>query len=176
MNINPDAFFSNSFYNDSKLDNEMGANSALEVQNALKNKEINNNIGVLQIANASISSVLNNPNITLNEALTIISNAKFFGKNIFRADFIIRDDSGVVFDGNRILSILPTDEKDLYMFKKALKREQELIMQSMKRISKEVSTKDEVALDSSYLKQNSNLFSKSHNTAALSSRIDSLLA
>lgn len=177
MKIN-DAFPTNSYYLGPKLDSNESNNSKtsnLEVkgENLSKNKELNNNIGILQIANSSIQSILNNPNITLDDALSIISKAKFFGKNIFRADFVIRDEGGVVFDGNRVLSILPTDEKDLYIFKKALKKEQDLIMQSMQRLSKDESS--DVVFDDGYLKKNANLFSKAHNTSSLSSKIDSLL-
>ena len=146
---------------------------------ALPHKELNNNIGILQIAQRALQNILNNSNITLDGVFREINNAQFLGSSVFEPSMILRDDGGeLLFDANRILSIMPSDERDLYIFKKALKNEVDFIAHSLQNLQSANMTQDST-LDanqvSDYLTSNAMLFSKAHNTAGLISRIDALL-
>ncbi|MDE6885940.1 MAG: hypothetical protein K2P17_02720 [Helicobacteraceae bacterium] len=145
---------------------------------SLEHKELNNAIGILQLANTSIEKILNNSNINLDEAKEILSQANFFGAKIFANNVILKDSyGGLLFDANRILTIIPSDNRDIYSFKKALKLEQNLIKNSLDSIQNKIQIQNEPYLDmNSYLTSNANLFSKAHNTEGLALRLDSLLA
>lgn len=147
---------------------------------ALPQKELNNQIGILQIAQRTLSNILSNSHITLDEVYREINNAQFLGSGIFSDSMILSSGSGeVLFDANRILNILPNDERDLYIFKKALKNEMDFITNSLQTLQNAnmgvnmSTTQSENVRD--YLTSNAMLFSKAHNTAGLISKIDALL-
>lgn len=147
---------------------------------ALPQKELNNQIGILQIAQRTLSNILSNSHITLDEVYREINNAQFLGSKIFSDSMILSSVSGeVLFDSNRIQNILPSDERDLYIFKKALKNEVDFItnsLQSLQNANMGVNpstAQGENVRD--YLTSNAMLFSKAHNTAGLISKIDALL-
>ncbi len=147
---------------------------------ALPQKELNNQIGILQIAQRTLSNILSNSHITLDEVYREINNAQFLGSKIFSDSMILSSVSGeVLFDSNRIQNILPSDERDLYIFKKALKNEVDFItnsLQSLQNANMSVNlptAQGENVRD--YLTSNAMLFSKAHNTAGLISKIDALL-
>lgn len=146
---------------------------------AIPFKEMNNRIGILQIAQKSLQNIINNSNITLDDVLREINSAQFLGNGVFDASMIVRNESGeVLFDANRILNILPSDERDLYIFKKALKNEVDFIAQSLQglqsaNLAQETYDANNV---SDYLTSNAMLFSKAHNTLGLIAKIDALLA
>lgn len=147
---------------------------------ALPHKELNNNIGILQIAQRALQNILNNSNITLDGVFREINNAQFLGSSVFEPSMILRDNGGeLLFDANRILSIMPNDERDLYIFKKALKNEVDFIAHSLQNLQSANMTQDSAIYGadnvSDYLTSNAMLFSKAHNTAGLISRIDALL-
>ncbi len=147
---------------------------------ALPQKELNNQIGILQIAQRTLSNILSNSHITLDEVYREINNAQFLGSKIFSDSMILSSVSGeVLFDSNRIQNILPSDERDLYIFKKALKNEVDFITNSLQSLQSAnlgvnpPTTQGENVRD--YLTSNAMLFSKAHNTAGLISKIDALL-
>ena len=147
---------------------------------ALPHKELNNNIGILQIAQRALQNILNNSNITLDGVFREINNAQFLGSAIFEPSMILRDDGGeLLFDANRVLNIIPSDERDLYIFKKALKNEVDFIAHSLQNLQNANMTQDSALYGadnvSDYLASNAMLFAKAHNTAGLISRIDALL-
>ena len=147
---------------------------------ALPHKELNNNIGILQIAQRALQNILNNSNITLDGVFREINNAQFLGSAIFEPSMILRDDGGeLLFDANRVLNIIPSDERDLYIFKKALKNEVDFIAHSLQNLQNANLAPDSALYGvenvSDYLTSNAMLFAKAHNTAGLISRIDALL-
>lgn len=171
---------------DSRGDTAKTRNSANEWHitnngySSLPHKELNNQIGILQIAQRTLQNILSNSHITLDEVYREINNAQFLGSGIFSDSMILSSGSGeVLFDANRILNILPNDERDLYIFKKALKNEVDFItnsLQSLQNANMGVNpplAQGENVRD--YLTSNAMLFSKAHNTAGLISRIDALL-
>ena len=105
--------------------------------------------------------------------------------SIFSDSMILCDDGGgVLFDANRILSIMPSDERDLYIFKKALKNEVDFIANSLQNLQNKNLQSANLAQDSAlydtdnisdYLTSNAMLFAKAHNTTGLISKIDALL-
>ncbi len=171
---------------DSRLDSKKARESVSEWRitnngySALPQKELNNNIGILQIARRALSNILNNSHITLDEVHREINNAQFLGSKIFSDSMILSSGSGeVLFDANRILNILPNDERDLYIFKKALKNEVDFISNSLQSLqsanlgANQATEQPENIKD--YLTSNASLFAHAHNTAGLVSRIDALL-
>lgn len=147
---------------------------------ALPQKELNNQIGILQIAQRTLSNILSNSHITLDEVYREINNAQFLGSKIFSDSMILSSVSGeVLFDSNRIQNILPSDERDLYIFKKALKNEVDFITNSLQSLQNaNMSANPPTAQGENvrdYLTSNAMLFSKAHNTAGLISKIDALL-
>lgn len=147
---------------------------------ALPHKELNNQIGILQIAQRTLQNILSNSHITLDEVRREINNAQFLGSDVFSNSMILSSRNGeVLFDANRILNILPNDERDLYIFKKALKNEVDFIansLQGLQNVNLGVNLYPEQPENvKDYLTSNAMLFSKAHNTAGLISRIDALL-
>lgn len=175
----------NNFKNKTDTQNTSSHNNGYS---SINTKQTNNDIGILQSANAAIKAILSNPNIELDEAISIISSAYLFGKPVFRYDNVIKDTNGnVLFNANRILEIIPEDNSDIYTFKKRLKHESELISNALMTFRDNLSNDqtvntgkandidiDYTDFDSSYV-LNNNLFSKAHNTNTLASRIDTLL-
>lgn len=141
-------------------------------------RELNNKIGILQIAYKTIKDILNSDSIT--EIKTKLLDAKLFNKQIFTQSQIIKDFNGnTIFDASRILDIIPDDDRDIAIFKKYLKIESKFIEDSIK-ILKEESMQDSIKiednkLDKDFLMSNPLLFAKSHNVASLASKIDTLL-
>lgn len=147
---------------------------------ALPHKELNNQIGILQIAQRTLQNILSNSHITLDEVRREINNAQFLGSDVFSNSMILSSRNGeVLFDANRIINILPNDERDLYIFKKALKNEVDFIansLQGLQNVNLGVNLYPEQPENvKDYLTSNAMLFSKAHNTAGLISRIDALL-
>lgn len=152
---------------------------------SIPRKELNNNIGILQIAKKTLQNILSNSHITLDGVFRELNNAQFLGNSIFSDSMILRDDGGgVLFDANRILSIMPSDERDLYIFKKALKNEVDFIANSLQNLQNKNLQSANLAQDSAlydtdnisdYLTSNAMLFAKAHNTTGLISKIDVLL-
>ncbi len=147
---------------------------------ALPQKELNNQIGILQIAQRTLSNILSNSHITLDEVYREINNAQFLGSKIFSDSMILSSVSGeVLFDSNRIQNILPSDERDLYIFKKALKNEVDFITNSLQSLQNANMSANAPTMQGEnvrdYLTSNAMLFSKAHNTAGLISKIDALL-
>ena len=148
-------------------------------------KELNNNIGILQIAKKTLQNILSNSHITLDGVFRELNNAQFLGNSVFSDSMILRDDGGeVLFDASRILSIMPSDERDLYIFKKALKNEVDFIANSLQNLQNKNLQSANLAQDSAlydtdnisdYLTSNAMLFAKAHNTTGLISKIDALL-
>ena len=142
----------------------------------ISNRELNNKIGILQIAHKTIQDVLDSNSIT--EIKTKLLSAKLFNKQIFSQSQIIKDSNGnTIFDANRILDIIPDHNKDLAIFKKSLKLESKFIEDSLKKLKEEAmsDTTQENTLDKDFLLSNPLLFAKSHNVALLASKIDALL-
>lgn len=152
---------------------------------SIPRKELNNNIGILQIAKKTLQNILSNSHITLDGVFRELNNAQFLGNSIFSDSMILRDDGGgVLFDANRILSVMPSDERDLYIFKKALKNEVDFIANSLQNLQNKNLQSANLAQDSAlydtdnisdYLTSNAMLFAKAHNTTGLISKIDALL-
>lgn len=152
---------------------------------SIPRKELNNNIGILQIAKKTLQNILSNSHITLDGVFRELNNAQFLGNSIFSDSMILCDDGGgVLFDANRILSIMPSDERDLYIFKKALKNEVDFIANSLQNLQNKNLQSANLAQDSAlydtdnisdYLTSNAMLFAKAHNTTGLISKIDALL-
>lgn len=152
---------------------------------SIPRKELNNNIGILQIAKKTLQNILSNSHITLDGVFRELNNAQFLGNSIFSDSMILRDDGGgVLFDANRILNIMPSDERDLYIFKKALKNEVDFIANSLQNLQNKNLQSANLAQDSAlydtdnisdYLTSNAMLFAKAHNTTGLISKIDALL-
>lgn len=152
---------------------------------SIPRKELNNNIGILQIAKKTLQNILSNSHITLDGVFRELNNAQFLGNSIFSDSMILRDDGGgVLFDANRILNIMPSDERDLYIFKKALKNEVDFIANSLQNLQNKNLQSANLAQDSAlydtdnisdYLTSNAMLFAKAHNTIGLISKIDALL-
>ena len=152
---------------------------------SIPRKELNNNIGILQIAKKTLQNILSNSHITLDGVFRELNNAQFLGNSIFSDSMILRDDGGeVLFDASRILSIMPSDERDLYIFKKALKNEVDFIANSLQNLQNKNLQSPNLAQDSAlydtdnvsdYLTSNAMLFAKAHNTTGLISKIDALL-
>lgn len=152
---------------------------------SIPRKELNNNIGILQIAKKTLQNILSNSHITLDGVFRELNNAQFLGNSIFSDSMILRDDGGgVLFDANRILSIMPSDKRDLYIFKKALKNEVDFIANSLQNLQNKNLQSANLAQDSAlydtdnisdYLTSNAMLFAKAHNTTGLISKIDALL-
>lgn len=145
---------------------------------SLKTRELNNNIGILQIADKVLGEILRDNNISLDDILRKLEDTKFLDKPVFASNQIIKDSNNdILFDANRILNIIPHDKKDVYIFKKALRVEHEFIVDSLNNIKNEITTEsNDVEFDKDFLSANSSLFLKSHNTANLASKIDALLA
>lgn len=152
---------------------------------SIPRKELNNNIGILQIAKKTLQNILSNSHITLDGVFRELNNAQFLGNSVFSDSMILRDDGGeVLFDASRILSIMPSDERDLYIFKKALKNEVDFIANSLQNLQNKNLQSANLAQDSAlydtdnisdYLTSNAMLFAKAHNTTGLISKIDALL-
>ena len=152
---------------------------------SIPRKELNNNIGILQIAKKTLQNILSNSHITLDGVFRELNNAQFLGNSIFSDSMILCDDGGgVLFDANRILSIMPSDERDLYIFKKAFKNEVDFIANSLQNLQNKNLQSANLAQDSAlydtdnisdYLTSNAMLFAKAHNTTGLISKIDALL-
>lgn len=143
---------------------------------SVPNKELNYNIGLLQSASLSISAILNDNSISLNDVESIIHNASFMGRNIFTRDRIVKSEDLVLFDANSVLDIIPTDDKDIYIFKKSLKDIQKSLLYSIDELKrKSYINEDVVKFDREYLLANDKLFSNAHNTDNLASKIDLLL-
>ena len=79
---------------------------------------------------------------------------------------------------------MPNDERDLYIFKKALKNEVDFIANSLQNLQNKNLQSANLAQDSAlydtdnisdYLTSNAMLFAKAHNTTGLISKIDALL-
>ncbi|RAX53043.1 hypothetical protein CCY99_06655 [Helicobacter sp. 16-1353] len=145
---------------------------------SLKTRELNNNIGILQIADRVIDEILRDNNITLEETLNKLENATFLNKPIFVSNQILKDSNdNILFDANRILDILPKDKKDIYIFKKALRVEHNFIVDSINNIKNDtIENINNIEFNKDFLHSNSNLFQKAHNVAGLASKIDALLA
>lgn len=144
---------------------------------SLSDKELNYNIGLLQSANLVINNILTDSNISLEDVISIIKNASFMGKNIFSKDTIIKYEDQMLFDANHVLDIIPVDNKDIYLFKKSLREVQKSLLSTIEEIKQKVSVNKIVnKIDVDYLTSNSKLFSNSHNTDGLASKIDMLLA
>lgn len=146
---------------------------------SIENKELNNNIGILQIADKIINEILLDNNISLDAIVAKLKNASFSNMPIFAEKQVLKDiNNNILFDANRILNIIPKDEKDIYIFKKALRNEHNLILDSLNNFKNDIlnESKQNVELDKEYLKSNANLFKKAHNTESLSSKMHSLLS
>lgn len=141
-------------------------------------RDLNNKIGILQIAYKTIKDILDIDSIT--EIKTKLFDAKLFNRQIFTQSQIIKDSHGnTIFDANRILDTIPDDNRDMAIFKKSLKIESKFIEDSIKKL-KEESMQDSIKiednnLDKDFLLSNPLLFAKSHNVASLASKIDTLL-
>ncbi|RDU65213.1 hypothetical protein [Helicobacter sp. MIT 14-3879] len=145
---------------------------------SLKQKGLNNTIGILQLAAQTIKNITDNNTISLEQAKIELNNATFLGNKIFAPHTILQDDyNNTLFDANRILNLIPNDEKDLYSFKKVLKNEYDFINASLESIKSNIDIIDYKQQNlENYLIQNAILFSKAHNIKTLASKIDSLLA
>lgn len=173
-----DRIFTNSYKSNQKAQKEH-----LEINNgysSLPFKELNNNIGILQIALSSLKRILNDDNITIPAIQSYINDTRFLGHKVYDSTMIIKNDNDeTLFDANRILGIIPSDERDLYTFKKTLKNEISIIENSLSSLQDSAILHDE-NIDFSnakdYLTSNSSHFLKAHNTALLSAKLDALLA
>lgn len=173
-----DKIFANSYKPRTKV-----AQADLKIDNgysSLPIKELNSNIGILQIALSSLERILNDDEITLASIKRQIHNAKFLGQNVYATSMIIKDSNGeTLFDANRILGIIPNNESDLYMFKKMLKSEISFIQKSLSSLQDSTLLQNKAQDFSNakdYLTSHSSLFAKAHNTASLHSKLDALLA
>lgn len=146
---------------------------------SLKQKELNNRIGILQIAKQTIDKIISNSSLSLNEAESILREANFLGNSIFSQQMILKDSYGnTLFDANRILDQLPSDNRDLYMFKKTLKSESDFISHSLDTLKADMPSMKDIDTNEmkSYLSNSAMLFAKAHDTRALALKIDALLA
>ncbi len=140
----------------------------------IKTRELNNNIGILQIASQTINDVLNSNSLT--EILSKLSDAKLFNRQIFTQSQIIKDDNGnIIFDANRILDIIPDNDGDISIFKKSLKIQNKIIEDTLRELKNESTKIGESMFDKDFLVSNASMFAKSHNISSLASKIDSLL-
>lgn len=138
-------------------------------------KDTNNTIGILQTASGAINQILIDSHITLEKLHSIIKEARFLGKPIFHSSQVLRDlNDNLLFDGGRILDMLPEDSRDIFAFKKSLRYEATRIEEALG--SMQSPSEDEIPIDKDFLTLNAKLFSNAHNTAGLVSKIDSLLA
>lgn len=140
-------------------------------------KSINYNIGLLQSVNLILDTIIYDNDINLSDIFTLLNNSSFMGKNIFTSNMIIKDNDELLFDANRILDIVPIDDKDIYIFKKHLKKEQKFLLSSLDKMKLKAGyDNDYKELNKDYLKNNSTLFSNSHDVSKLYSKIDTLLS
>lgn len=146
---------------------------------SLNQKELNNNIGILQIAKQTLDRIISNSSLSLKEAESILREASFLGSKVFSQQMILKDSYGnTLFDANRVLNQLPSDDKDLYMFKKALKSESDFISHSLDTLKADMPDTKDINTDEmkTYLSNSAMLFAKAHDTRALALKIDALLA
>lgn len=154
---------------------------------SLPQKELNYRTGILQTALKTLQKISDES--ALPTIVAHIQNAQFFGQKIYEKGFVLKGENGeTLFDANALLDALPSDERDLYLFKKVLKGEIAFIESSLKKLADSAILRENIAeskniaessLDSApfdYLTNNANLFSKAHNTASLRNKIDALLA
>lgn len=143
-------------------------------------KELNNHIGILQIARNALQNIINNSQITLNEVNRELENAQFRGYSVFRENFIVQDsDNAVLFDSSRIMDSKPSDERDLYGFKKTLKIELESLQNTLDSLKVRESGESSVPQTQeivSYLAQNAQSFANAHDTRGLAHKLDALLS
>lgn len=141
----------------------------------IQTRELNDNIGILQIANRTLNDILNSNSIS--EIMSKLSNAKLFNKHIFSPSQMIRDEDGnTIFNANKILDTLPDNDKDIAIFKKTLKVEVKNIEDYLKSLKEKYAKIEDDKFEKDFLLSNSSLFAKSHNVASLASKIDALLA
>lgn len=142
---------------------------------ALRTRNINSSIGLLQSAIATLDSAIGS-SVDASDVLARISGATYFGKPIFVAGSTIDDDAGnVVFDLGKVLDIV-ADGGDLNVLKKSLRQENDVLKNYLSILRDTVSSTDNISLDSDFLVSNAPLFAKSHDLSNLSAKIDSLLA
>lgn len=139
-----------------------------------QNKDLNNRIGILQMALISLDKILDTKT-DLSAAKGILEDATFFGKHIFASNMIISDENGILFNANDVLRLIPRDSSDLYLFKKSLKSVRDSIANKLENIKIE-SSNDFSRVDSGFLKHNASAFSQAHNVDGLRTKLDSLLA
>ena len=140
----------------------------------IKTRELNNSIGILQIASQTITDMLNSDSLA--EITVKLSDAKLFNKQIFTQSQIIKDDDGnIIFDANRILDSLPDSDRDIAIFKKSLKIEDKAIKDTLRALKEQALNVEDIAFDKDFLVSNASLFAKSHNISSLASKIDTLL-
>lgn len=161
---------------------------------SLPQKELNYRVGILQTALKTLQKISDESALPAIKAH--IQNAQFFGQKIYEKGFVLKSENGeTLFDANTLLDALPSNERDLYLFKKVLKGEIIFLENSLKKLADSAILRENIAesvanfaesknivessLDSApfdYLTSNANLFSKAHNTASLRNKIDALLA
>lgn len=166
---------------------------------SLPQKELNHRAGILQTALQTLQNISDESALPAIKAH--IQGAQFFGQKIYEKGFVIKSENGeTLFDANTLLDALPSDERDLYLFKKVLRGEMIFLENSLKKLADSAILGENVAesaLDSAthtnfaessvnfadfgvdsakFLTSNANLFSKAHNTASLRNKIDALLA
>lgn len=195
MKIESDGFSKNLYALDKIFSHAQGtsdkrARKAQFIDNgysSLPQKELNYRAGILQTALKTLQKISDES--ALPAIVAHIQNAQFFGQKIYEKGFVLKGENGeTLFDANTLLDALPSDEKDLYLFKKVLKGEIAFIESSLKKLADSTILRENIAeskniaessLDSApfdYLTSNANLFSKAHNTASLRNKIDALLA
>lgn len=195
MKIESDGFSKNLYALDKIFSHAQGtsdkrARKAQFIDNgysSLPQKELNYRTGILQTALKTLQKISDES--ALPAIVAHIQNAQFFGQKIYEKGFVLKGENGeTLFDANTLLDALPSDERDLYLFKKVLKGEIAFIESSLKKLADSAILHEnfaeskniaESSLDSApfdYLTNNANLFSKAHNTASLRNKIDALLA
>ena len=195
MKIESDGFSKNLYALDKIFSHAQGtsdkrARKAQFIDNgysSLPQKELNYRTGILQTALKTLQKISDES--ALPAIVAHIQNAQFFGQKIYEKGFVLKGENGeTLFDANTLLDVLPSDERDLYLFKKVLKGEIAFVESSLKKLADSAILRENIAeskniaessLDSApfdYLTNNANLFSKAHNTASLRNKIDALLA
>lgn len=196
MKIESDGFSKNLYALDKIFSHAQGtsdkrARKAQFIDNgysSLPQKELNYRTGILQTALKTLQKISDESALPAIKAH--IQNAQFFGQKIYEKGFVLKGENGeTLFDANTLLDALPSDERDLYLFKKVLKGEIAFVESSLKKLADSTILHENIAesganiaessLDSApfdYLTNNANLFSKAHNTASLRNKIDALLA
>ena len=202
MKIESDGFSKNLYALDKIFSHAQGtsdkrARKAQFIDNgysSLPQKELNYRVGILQTALKTLQKISDESALPAIKAH--IQNAQFFGQKIYEKGFVLKSENGeTLFDANTLLDALPSNERDLYLFKKVLKGEIIFLENSLKKLADSAILREnfaesvanfaeskniaESSLDSApfdYLTSNANLFFKAHNTASLRNKIDALLA